>query len=454
MMHSVFRKAIAAYTGVTIACMAIMAGVWSWADGAEIWLIAGVGVLASLLAGILLMRRITRPLGRLRRSAQRLESGDLETPVHSDGSDEISQLADLLEAMRQNLRSTVARYEEAAGRLEAVLAGMSGGVLVVDENDTVIVANYEARRLLRLPPETTGRQLGGVVRSHELLSLMQWSREKQEQIDREIAIVGPDERVIEARVSPVHDASKTFRGSVAVLLDVTELKRLERIRTDFVANVSHELKSPLTSIRGFVETLRDGAYRNEQDARRFIGILEKETRRLENLVQDLLTLSEVEAGKAKLNVEPVNLNDLARQAAQDFRLIADDLKVRIGLDLGPGDLIVRADSHLLGQAIGNLVDNAVKYNRPGGTVTLSTRPANGKIILEVADTGMGIPLQDVPRIFERFYRVDKSHSRRLGGTGLGLSIAKHIVAAHGGTVTLQSELGKGSRFAISLPASA
>jgi len=419
---------------------------------AAIWLACGAGIALSLLTGLLLIRKITRPLTILRESAERLKTGDLDSPVRTGGGgDEISAVADSLEEMRQGLRSTLARYDEAAGRLHAVIAGMPGGVVVVDERDTIILVNDEAARLLRLPAQTAGKQLGGMVRSNELLDLMQQSRQDNRPAVGEITLPGPQERVVETRVSPVYDASHAFRGSVAMLIDVTELKRLEKIRSDFVANVSHELKSPLTSIRGFVETLRDGAYRNESDCLHFIGILDRESRRLETLLNDLLVLSEVEARKSSISMAPVNLNDLAHEVARDFSLLANDRNVQIDLKLSPDDIIIDADVHLLGEAIGNLVDNAIKYNQPGGSVVVATLAGNGSAMVKVSDTGIGIPSKDLPRVFERFYRVDKSHSRRVGGTGLGLSIAKHIVTAHGGTISAESEVGKGSTFTAVLP---
>ena len=416
-----------------------------------IWLACGAGVGLSLLAGIMLMHRITRPLKALRNAAERLKTGDLDTPIRGIGNDDISQLAELLDGTRETMRSTLARYEEAAGRLEAVIADMAGGVIVVDERATLILANEEARRLLRLPAECLGQPLAGFVRSPELLNLMQLSHDGRQPVNREITIPGPAERTIDARIAPVIDTSRAFRGTVAMLLDVTELRRLEQIRSDFVANVSHELKSPLTSIRGFVETLRDGAYRNERDALHFIGILDKETRRLENIVEDLLSLSEIEAKESRIVCVPVNLNDIASQAAADFRVIAGDHKVQVVLNLSSRELVINADANLLGRAVDNLVDNAIKYNQAGGTVTISTAREAGAAVLRVSDTGIGIPSKDLPRIFERFYRVDKSHSRRLGGTGLGLSIAKHIIAAHAGSIAVQSELGKGSEFVVTFP---
>jgi len=420
---------------------------------AAIWLACGAGIALSLLTGIVLIRKITRPLSILRESAERLKTGDLDSPVRSGGGDEISAVADSLEGMRLSLRSTLARYDEAAGRLRAVIAGMPGGVVVVDEHDTIVLVNEEAARLLRFPAETAGRQLGEIARSNELLDLMQESLQDNCPVIGEVTLPGPQERLIETRVSPVYDASHSLRGSVAMLIDVTELKRLEQIRSDFVANVSHELKSPLTSIRGFVETLRDGAYRDEKDCLHFIGILDRESQRLETLLNDLLLLSEIEARKSTISKAPVNLNELARQAAHDFSLIAGDRNVQIDLNLSPDDIIIDADAHLLGQAIGNLVDNAIKYNQAGGAVTIATVAANSSVVVKVSDTGIGIPSKDLPRIFERFYRVDKSHSRRVGGTGLGLSIAKHIIAAHNGTISAESELGKGSVFTIVLPIS-
>jgi len=417
-----------------------------------IWSGTAVATLAALGGGAFLLRRITRPLTRLQESAERLKSGDLETPIRVDSRDEISLLGESLERMRTNLREVIGRYGEAAGRLEALLAWMSGGVVATDEHDVVVFVNDEARRLLRLPPDATGRRLSELVRDRELLDLMQESHRLEQPRTEHLTLLGAEERFVQARIAPVHDAARKFHGAVAVLVDVTELRRLERVRSDFVANVSHELKSPLTSIRGFVETLHDGGC-SPEETRRFLAIVEQEAERLENLITDLLSLSEIEAERAALSVAPVDVNEVARSAAQRFGEAAAQQGLAIDLKLASGLPLVPADENLLGQAFGNLVDNAVKYNRPGGSITLETAREGGSVLMRVHDTGIGIPSKDVPRVFERFYRVDKSHSRRLGGTGLGLSIAKHIAAAHGGGITLESELGKGSVFSLFIPSS-
>jgi two-component system phosphate regulon sensor histidine kinase PhoR len=269
-------------------------------------------------------------------------------------------------------------------------------------------------------------------------------------VKRRLQLPGAAERIYEVQAAPL--TSGATRGAIAILHDITDLERLERVRKDFVANVSHELRTPLTAIRGYAETLLEGALEDDENNRRFLEIIKAHAIRLNNIASDLLTLSELESGKVRPGPEPVSVR-VALESA--LRTVEAEARVRtVTLICGRmEDAQVLGDRVQIEQALVNLLDNAVKFNRPSGEVLVEvTRPANGKISISITDTGIGIPHDDLPRIFERFYRVDKARSREVGGTGLGLSIVKHIVERLNGTVTVDSQLGKGSTFTLLLPA--
>jgi two-component system phosphate regulon sensor histidine kinase PhoR len=268
---------------------------------------------------------------------------------------------------------------------------------------------------------------------------------------REMALGGVQEKVIRASLAALRDGEATV-GAVAVFHDVTELKRLERARREFVANVSHELRTPLTAIKGYAENLRDGGLQDPAVAAQFVDVIHRNAERLRSLIEDLLDLSSVEQGQARLTLGPVRLADVVAQAAAVIRPAAQKKGQTLTLDLAEGLSAPRADRDRLAQVLINLLENAVKFTPEGGRIAVSGSAAPGRVVLSVSDTGVGIPPDEVPRIFERFYRVDRSRDRREGGTGLGLAIAKHLVQAMGGTIQVESAQGAGTTFRVTLPA--
>jgi two-component system phosphate regulon sensor histidine kinase PhoR len=269
-------------------------------------------------------------------------------------------------------------------------------------------------------------------------------------VTKELSILQPKERILRIHGVPCEGGGPTGPCAVLVIQDVTESHRYEQLRKEFVANVSHELKSPLTSIRSLTETLSEGAVDDPGHNRRFVQMIDQDAERLSRLIDDLLALSQIESQAVPLKADVVKLKSVAESVLTALQPPLTQHRLAARLEI-PADVAVRADPDRLRQVVFNLVDNAIKYNREGGTITISARRQDSWVTVTVTDTGIGIPTEDLPRIFERFYRVDKARSRELGGTGLGLSIVKHIVEAHGGTVSVESELNRGSSFSFTIP---
>jgi two-component system phosphate regulon sensor histidine kinase PhoR len=334
---------------------------------------------------------------------------------------------------------------------EAVLNSMVEGVLLLDEEHRIRLANRAFNTLLGLPADARGKTLLETLRLHELSQLVDSLAEQKQVVGFEFRTSHPKERWFQVNGAAVFDHEGGRQGTVLVFHDLTRLKQLESARTDFVANVSHELRTPLSLIKGYVETLLDGAKDNPEVAERFLRTIERNAERLKLLIDDLLTISELESGRLQLNVQPLNLTRLAEKVLMDFQTRAGQKSINLVNEVP--DLTVAGDAGRLEQVLDNLVDNAIKYGREQGKVIISARPAQATVEVSVEDDGPGIPAESLERVFERFYRVDKARSREQGGTGLGLSIVKHIVLAHRGQVWAESEPGKGTTFHFTLPAS-
>jgi two-component system phosphate regulon sensor histidine kinase PhoR len=412
---------------------------------------------AALLAAWIVAGRLARPVADLSAAASRLAEGDVEAPIPPAESAELASFADAIVALREQLVErglTIGRQDT---RQEAVLASMIEGVLAVDGRQRVVGMNRAAAELLGVDPGRVSRRpLQEVIRNPDLRRFALRAIDCREPVEDDLVLPGPRDRTIRLRGTALRDMSGEG-GAVIVLNDVTEVKRLENVRRDFVANVSHELKTPIASIKGFVETLLDGAAEDPADRRRFLDIVARQADRLESIIEDLLALSRIEQseGAGNLPREPVPVAEVLAAVEADCRPRAADRSIRLEVSC-PDDLVAEVNAPLLEQAVINLVDNAIMYSEPGRTVRLAAEAGTGEgpqreLRIVVADQGCGIDADHLPRLFERFYRVDKARSRKLGGTGLGLSIVKHIVQAHDGTVAVESEPGVGSTFTIRLP---
>ena len=404
--------------------------------------------------GLFVSRRITEPVVEMQRIAARMSEGDFRTRAPVRSSDEIGRLARALNAMSTSLRDKIEDLEQEHAKVTTILDAMVEGVVAVDGHDEILLINEPARAMFDVPPGRGERKpLLEVVRNADLHGVARRARGvvAGAAMRREVVVDGPaSRRTLDVHAMPLRLGAGPL-GVVMVLDDVTELRRLERVRTEFVANVSHELRTPLTAIQGYVETLLGGAIDEPADSRRFLEVVHRHTERLGRLLNDLTDLSNIELGKITLDLGPVSVADAVESVIAILRPRADASRITIGLDV-PADLpAVQADHDRIHQILINLVDNAVKYTPSGGRVTVSAREASGAVEIDVTDTGVGIPAADLPRITERFYRVDKARSRELGGTGLGLAIVKHLVQAHGGELTIESDYGRGTTTRVRLP---
>lgn len=339
----------------------------------------------------------------------------------------------------------------------AVLEGMPEGLILLGPDGRVRLVNAAARRHFQPPEPTVGRTLLEITRRHELaeLAARTLAGEPPTSLELELSLPGQSPAILQVNASLLGETAPGRHGAILAFHDVTRLKELERTRREFVANVSHELRTPLTLIKGYVETLIDGARSDPEVAERFLRTIEKHTNRLSFLIDDLLTISQLESGTSVMNRCQTELRPLAQHVVDDLASRAAERSIRL-LNEVPPALHAHADPDRLQQVLFNLVDNALKYGRSGGQVTLGARHETNASRLElwVGDDGPGIPRESLERIFERFYRVDTARSRDQGGTGLGLSIVKHIVQAHGGEVRAESEPGKGATFRLRLPVDA
>ena len=342
---------------------------------------------------------------------------------------------------------------DAKAQQQVLFNSMLEGLLLLDRSRKIYLVNRAFKNLFGLKTELRGKTIVEALRLHELDELLQRVEAEQQVLDYEIKLPDLNERWLQVNAAIITNSAGERDGTILVFRNLTRLKQLERTREEFVANVSHELRTPLSLIKGYVETLLDGARNDPAVAERFLKIIERNSQRLDLLIQDLLTISALESEKIKLHLQPVNLHTLAEKVLTDLHARAENKNVKLANEL-PGITAV-GDVNRLDQVFANLVDNAIKYGRAEGRVTVGGKKRDdGALEIFVRDDGPGIPAESLERVFERFYRVDKARSRDQGGTGLGLSIVKHIVHAHGGEVRAESELGKGATFFFTLPEAA
>ncbi len=415
------------------------------------------GLVLALLAGLVAWavgRRLSRPLRELQAGAERFAAGELDRRLPAPDSEETGALADALNRMAAALNDRIAAVEAQRRELEAVLGSMMEGVLAVDDQERIISLNRAGADLLGVERERAlGRTVPEIVRNPDLQRLVGQALERPGPAERDLVLHGDRELHLQAHATGLCGEGGRRLGVLLVLNDVTRLRRLESLRRDFVANVSHELKTPITSIKGFVETLLDGALAEPAEARRFLEIVAAQADRLQAIVEDLLALSRIEqeSESEQIQLHRAFLRPVLERALEAGRPRAEAQRIAVTLDC-PDDLVARCNETLLEQAVGNLLDNAIKYSEPGTAVAVTATAHGGTVEIAVRDHGRGIAPEHLPRLFERFYRVDKARSRKYGGTGLGLAIVKHIAQAHGGRVEVESVPGEGSTFRLALPA--
>jgi len=418
------------------------------------WRILEVSLAAALLAlaaAFILARSLNSRIQQLQRFAEGLVAArfDQELPVGPE--DEIGALTRSLNRMARQLRDMLERLRLEATRREAILSSMVEGVLAVNHELCVVFCNETFARAVRASyPVPERLPVLELVRDPALIEALAKVLVDNAPHQLRVQLAAAEGRTYQVHIAPLELAGG--RGAIAVLHDITDLERLERVRRDFAANVSHELRTPLAAIQGYAETLLSGGLEDEQNRRRFVEIIKAHAARLNNIASDLLALSELESADAGPPPERVSVRDAVEAAVTAVESEAALRQVRIHRSVDT-QLFVMANKIRLEQVLLNLVDNAVKFNRPGGEVWIdAARSEDGWVRISVTDNGIGIPSADLPRVFERFYRVDKARSRAAGGTGLGLSIVKHAVERMGGSVSAESQLGKGSKFTVTLPA--
>lgn len=391
-----------------------------------------------------------RPMREMRRMAARISKGRLDARVPQTSDPDLSGIARAINRMAGQLRSQLQRATDDKEQLGSVLEAMVEGVLVVDVRGVTLLANSRLGELFALHGELVGRPMLEGIRNAELEDILMDAAATNETVAGSLELGGANPRTLQVQAARFPADGERI-GTVAVLHDVTELMRLEDVRRDFVANASHELRTPLAAIRGFAETLLESVSLAPEDQKSYLEVIHRHAQRLSNIVEDLLALSTIESRTVKLEIAPIDVETVARSLIADSGLRFEEREIRVRLDVPNGSTAL-ADARALDQVLSNLIDNAVKYTEPGGTIDVTIESEGPRVRVVVRDSGIGIPAEDTARIFERFYRVDRARSRALGGTGLGLSIVKHLVQAMGGEIFVQSELGEGSSFIFTLPA--
>jgi two-component system phosphate regulon sensor histidine kinase PhoR len=415
------------------------------------------GLVALILAALVsfwVSRRISRPLEAMRHGAVDFAQGRFDHKLTAAGSMEVCALARAMNLMAEQLDDRIRTIMEQRNEQQAVLASMVEGVLALDMEERVLHFNQAAAQLLGVDPgKVQGQRIAEVTRKADLQRFIGRTLEGPDPVEGEIVLQDPEARYLQAHGTVLRDAEQQEIGVLIVLHDITRLRRLENIRRDFVANVSHELKTPITAIKASVETLMDGDTISPTDSQEFLAIIAKQADRLNAIIDDLLALSRIEQNDdvSGMVLEMQDLEPALRSALQSCESAAADKEISLRVVCSTG-LQARINAPLIEQAVINLVGNAIKYSGRQSSVQVEAERQDDIVKILVRDRGCGISREHLPRLFERFYRVDKARSRRQGGTGLGLAIVKHIVQAHGGTVTVSSEPGAGSVFTISLPA--
>ncbi|HSC57140.1 MAG TPA: ATP-binding protein [Nitrospira sp.] len=422
----------------------------------------GSAFLIAVGLSVWLARGLTKPLSDMATAARQLAAGNHSVRIQTSSRDEVGLLADTLNHMTNELRSKIEELSEDRAQLLAMLTSMVEGVMVLDYKGRILQVNPALERMFGVTrAEARGRQSSEVFGHPKLNALVSTVLAQRTGQEDEI-ILTPSGRCLDVEASVAGGEQDNEACAVLVFHDITELRRLESIRKDFVANVSHELRTPLTSIKGYVEALLDGGKDDPETSVRFLDIILKQSDRLNLILEDLLQLSKIESGQVQFKQEPLHIGSVVERTIAMVKPLADKKHHRLSSQISADLPLISGDQERLVQVLANLVDNAIKYTPQGGLITVAARripvakntadEQRDGIELTVTDTGIGIPERDRPRVFERFYRVDKARSRELGGTGLGLAIVKHIVEGHGGQVWVEGNVPTGSRFVVRLPA--
>jgi two-component system phosphate regulon sensor histidine kinase PhoR len=420
-----------------------------------------VGVLVASLLGYKVAANVTMPIKDITYNASRIAKGNFDIQIKTSSKDEVGILANSINDMATKLKEAIMSAQNKNIELETIMSSVVNGIIAIDSIERVLFINPVAERLLKISErDIIGKHLLQVVRNNSIDNYLKEILKDNVYFDTEITIEGHIEKVLKFYSNPIKKTGNSdIEGIIITIQDITELRKLEKMRTEFIANVSHELKTPLTSIKGFAETLKMGDIEDKQDTVRFLNIIEDEADRLCLLINDILSLSEMEQGKVKAVEEEIKVEKSIREVLSMLKSQGDRKNIELSIDI-QGELNnLIGDNDMFRQMLINLVDNAIKYTPENGKILVEAynradKTGQDKVVVKVKDNGIGIPSKHIPRLFERFYRVDKARSRTVGGTGLGLAIVKHIVILFDGEIEVESEVGKGTEFRIILPAKA
>ena len=406
-----------------------------------------LAIIISFLASVL----ISKPVREISLITQDVARGNFSKRVPIASNDEIGDLGKAFNYMSEQIKLKLQEVNLSKSRLEAVLLSMFEGVMVVDSGGTILLMNQTLKDFLLVKDDPVGRKPIEVIRNIEIQEITDCALKGNCGVEAcEISVLTSQEKILSVHATPVIREDNS-EGAVLVFYDITSLRQLEKVRRDFVANVSHELRTPVSSIKGYAETLIDGALEDKENARDFLKIIYSDSDRLARLIDDLLDLSKIESDKFGMTLKACFLKPIVMRVTAGLQKQAQDKEIVIKIEIPKDMPDILADEARIAQVLLNLIDNAIKYNKQKGIITISAKEKNKFVQVDISDTGIGISDKDLPRLFERFYRVDKARSRELGGTGLGLSIVKHIVSAHHGEVSVQSVLGQGSTFTFTIP---
>lgn len=404
------------------------------------------------LVGMKLAKGISKPIEEMIDVSKKLNEKDYSVRVNQKSKGELGQLANSINNLASNLEKQLEEIQENEERLSGVMTNMTSGILLIDLQGKILLANPFMGDLFSRDSKTLkNKHFLEVGRNSEFSRLLEQCLKNGVERRKEIQFLYPKERIIDAHIAPYVYLNGKMRGLIAVLHDVTEVRRLERMRSEFVANVSHELKTPVTSVKGFTETLLEGAMDDPNLRRDFLQIIHKESERIHRLIKDLLYLSQIEHQRMPLKIESFSLDQAILNTLESVQKSAEQKQQKIRFIPNKDDTWMEGEKDRVEQIALNLISNAIAYTPEGGEVSIKTWKEKDKIYLQVSDTGIGISANDLPRIFERFYRVEKARSRSSGGTGLGLAIVKHLVESHNGTIRVDSIEGEGTTFLITLP---
>lgn len=408
--------------------------------------------LVSVISAALLSYSITKPINRIITVTKRLQNKDYSARINADFTGEIGNLSTSVNALASSLQAHVNEIEESEKQLNSILSNLVSGVILIDDNGSVILTNHATERFLsKHNSKIIGKKYNYVIGPIGLDKFVDSVIEDNVKLHEEAHIYFPKERILDVHIAPYYSQGWQQRGAIIVLHDITDIRRLEKMRSEFVANVSHELKTPITSVKGFAETLLSGDVVDAETEKQFMQIIYDESERLNRLITDLLELSKIEKQAMPLNISSVDINDVVFSTTQTISKIARDKNIAIHMPPDDEHVYIEADPDRLGQILLNLVANAVNYTSDNGEIFINIEERTSDVIISVRDTGMGIPAESLDRLFERFYRVDKARTRHSGGTGLGLAIVKHLIESHHGKIDVTSEEGVGSTFNVRLP---